>query len=245
MNNREPQPLERWRIGKPGLHTHNAAFTLIELLVVIAIIAILASMLLPALARAKAKAQKIACVNNLKQVGLGMLLYVDDNRDTLPNELTIPGNYYIWAAYKRLVKPYLGLTATNNPSTNDVVFHCPADFGFPALGLSTPAYADPMQEFSSYIFNGVYFGLSIGGKKMSAIRNPVKTVLNCEYSAHGPVDWHKGNRNQDRQNKAESVVCFVDGHVKAAKIYYNCMTGPWMYNPPSGDATFEYVWSEK
>ena len=109
------------------------AFTLIELLVVIAIIAILAALLLPALAKAKSKAQSAQCVSNLKQTGLAIFLYTQDNNDWLPGPL-LTGQYsYYNAGTSTLLGYYIG-TYLGGPSASAVgtgtnylrVMFCPA-----------------------------------------------------------------------------------------------------------------------
>src|SRR5882672_5606145 len=80
---------------KASPHFHRPrAFTLIELLVVIAIIAILAAMLLPALSRAKAAGKRTSCLNNLRQMGMSLFMYADDNRGMIPRAVTTASPFW-------------------------------------------------------------------------------------------------------------------------------------------------------
>src|ERR1700749_4722203 len=211
----------------------NRAFTLLELLVVIAIIAIMASLLLPALSRAKDQSHQTVCLSNLRQVNSAIRFYAEDNQDSLP-VLPIPNPYPngVGAYYKEMVKGYLGL---NGPaSRSEKVFICPSD-----LVISSQIG----HAFSSYTFNGyeVVPGAiqRITGQKLGSIKNPGKGVLAAEWPAFWGGSWHP-LINQAYPN-AKNVLGFVDGHVGLTRIYWDGISDsdPGAYEPLEG---FDYNW---
>lgn len=118
------------------------AFTLIELLVVIGVIAILAGFLLPALARAKTKAKRIRCVNNLKQIGVGMRLWADENEGNFPWKVDqTQGGAKPNGTGNATVTLQLSCVADKLVST--AVLLCPADVRKdPAANFGTIAFAN-------------------------------------------------------------------------------------------------------
>ena len=219
------------------------AFTLIELLVVIAIIAILASMLLPALARAKASAQTTKCISNMKQWSLAFKMYSDDNRDIVPEEGNITylisdstsgadgkGNSDAWY---NTVPPTIGLKPLSNmyaggqyPGVSGTtIFACPAAAA--PNPLPSKSYAYFMYGENNWLC--VNKGTVAAGSpqtKFSTLPRPSATILMAELdgnsgggsSVSGLSPQYTFVRHPDTNGvSGRGVFSMADGHASILK----------------------------
>lgn len=194
-------------------------FTLIELLVVIAIIAILASMLLPALNKARDKAKSAKCISNLKQIGIGTMLYADDNDEYLPGGASWGKPYWMHRIASYLSIPMR--TAQAFYLDRDYpVFMCPNDqtrmaAGYDMGGKSGVSYGANAFLIQIYTVGGIKYG-----EKLSKLTTHSEKLFMFDgKTSLGVIDSYP-DRIDYRHSKIN--ILWVDGH---ASSYNRPLTG--------------------
>jgi prepilin-type N-terminal cleavage/methylation domain-containing protein/prepilin-type processing-associated H-X9-DG protein len=226
------------------------AFTLIELLVVIAIIAILASMLLPALSRAKAKAQTSKCISNTRQIGIAFVLYADDSNSSYPRTSG-------WNAHGgqrgTIFDHHGGATYPTNRPLNRYapsveVFRCPSDNGDteqPQIATSWLAYGSSYRpQHGINTFRVKHITSDVSDAAIAPIKTSEIAVRPHNKIIQGDSSWHS---NRDINNKKtawhnfrgqrRNNILFGDGHCELFKFprEFEPSVSPGIDWPPIAD----------
>jgi prepilin-type N-terminal cleavage/methylation domain-containing protein/prepilin-type processing-associated H-X9-DG protein len=222
-------PGDRTLGSAPGAR---GAFTLIELLVVIAIIAVLAALLLPALSRAKESARATQCLGQMRQLGLAVRLYADDNDDTFPRS---QHSAYAHAElpWERTLAPYLGSTLTAWTNLLNGIYHCPSD-------RRTTPWSYGQNVYFELGPDDDYIGKPATWRRTMNMPRPTATVLHAENTSTAdhimPNFWVNLADTVDvaaQRHNGRANYNFADGHAQARRFreVFDPASGVDAWNP--------------